>query len=523
MNRALVRRAAAGLAAWLHEQHPDRVADGVVVGFDARHKSDEFAEDTCRGARRRRASRPPAARPAAHAGARLRRPPPRRGGRGDGHRQPQPAAGQRLQGLRPHRRADRAADRRRDLGGHRRGRAAGRRRRSATSTARSCTGSAPRCVDAYLEAVLRDAARCPARRPRASVPVVVYSAMHGVGGDDGRRACSSGPGSAAPALVAEQFEPDPDFPTVAFPNPEEPGAMDLSLATAARRAPTWWWPTTPTPTGWRWPIPDAARRRLAGGCCAGDEIGVLLADAVLADARGARRRAGSTPCWHAASCRRSCSAAWRPPPASRFEETLTGFKWIARAAGPEPPAAVRLRGGARLLRRRPRARQGRHQRRAGRGRRVAALGGSGAALADRLDDAGARSTACTPPASGRSGPTASTAWRASPRPCARCAASPPAAVAGRAVAGIEDLAVAADPTELPPGDVLVSASTAPGSSSARAAPSPSSSATSRSSSRSPGRRRRARVEGERALDALDAAYRPPLTDLILTPDRGLSS
>src|SRR4051812_19243320 len=48
MNRALVRRAAAGLAAWLHEHHAERIGDGVIVGLDARHKSDAFAEDTCR-------------------------------------------------------------------------------------------------------------------------------------------------------------------------------------------------------------------------------------------------------------------------------------------------------------------------------------------------------------------------------------------------------------------------------------------------------------------------------------------
>ena len=60
---------------------------------------------------------------------------------------------------------------------------------------------------------------------------IVLTAMHGVGGEVARRALNLA-GFNDIHVVEEQFAPNPDFPTVAFPNPEEPGALDLAIALA---------------------------------------------------------------------------------------------------------------------------------------------------------------------------------------------------------------------------------------------------------------------------------------------------
>ena len=86
---------------------------------------------------------------------------------------------------------------------------------------------------AYLDAVVAAAAgACPPDPGRTELNVV-YTPMHGVAGSLMLRALRQA-GFAAPHVVAAQAEPDPDFPTVAFPNPEEPGALDLALADARR-------------------------------------------------------------------------------------------------------------------------------------------------------------------------------------------------------------------------------------------------------------------------------------------------
>ena len=165
----------------------------------------------------------------------------------------------------PARRADRAARGRRD---RRRDRARSAAvRRGAARPRHGWTTLGDDVLDAYLDARRRPCSRPDGPRDLRSC----YTPLHGVGGDGAARGRWRAAGFAAPYVVAEQAEPDPDFPTVAFPNPEEPGAMDLALAAAAdaRRRPGRS-PTTPTPTGCAVAVPrpgsgrrlaDAARRR----------------------------------------------------------------------------------------------------------------------------------------------------------------------------------------------------------------------------------------------------------------------
>jgi len=113
----------------------------------------------------------------------------------------------------------------------------------------------------------------------------VYSAMHGVGGRSIERAFKLA-GMPEPVVVKEQHAPDGTFPTVAFPNPEEPGAMDRLLAVA--KACNVQVALANDPDADRLavaiPMKDGSWRRLAG-----DEIGWLLADHILRNTTGSDR------------------------------------------------------------------------------------------------------------------------------------------------------------------------------------------------------------------------------------------
>jgi phosphomannomutase len=109
--------------------------------------------------------------------------------------------------------------------------------------------------------------------------------MHGVGGEVLLRAFEAA-GLPAPSVVAEQFEPDGTFPTVSFPNPEEPGAMDLLIELATRTGAHVAIANDPDADrlGVAIPQADGSWRRLAG-----DEIGWLFGDYLLANTSGDRR------------------------------------------------------------------------------------------------------------------------------------------------------------------------------------------------------------------------------------------
>ena len=160
----------------------------------------------------------------------------------------------------------------------------------------------------------------PSLVPRRGDLVVAYTAMHGVGAET-TRAVFAAAGMAEPVSVPEQDAPDPAFPTVAFPNPEEPGATDLLKALAL---------------GAHADVaiandPDADRCAVVcgGRQLTGDEVGALLADWLLR--RGVRGTYASSLV--SGSLMHVVAGAAGQPSA----ETPTGFKWIIRAGSDEAP------------------------------------------------------------------------------------------------------------------------------------------------------------------------------------------
>jgi phosphomannomutase len=187
-------------------------------------------------------------------------------------------------------------------------------------------------AQAYLDAVVAAAAGSGSGRPELNV---VYTPMHGVAGDLMLRAMAQA-GFAAPHVVAAQARPDPDFPTVAFPNPEEPGALDLALADAVRLGADLL--VASDPDGDRLAV--AARRPGAGLAgwvvLTGDQVGALLGASLLdrtaGDADPGNRLVAATIVSSTLLSKIAATAG------ARYAETLTGFKWIVRAADGVPGA-----------------------------------------------------------------------------------------------------------------------------------------------------------------------------------------
>ena len=216
MNRVVVARAAAGLAAYLVANE----GTAVVIGYDARRNSDVFAADTAQimAGAGLRAMLLPSALPTPVLAFAIRElgcdagvmvtashnPPDDNGYKvylGDGSQIVPPADAEISECI------------------------------AAVGPLASIPRSDEyRTLDAtVLDAYVARAASLLGDGPRAVS--AVYTAMHGVGGEVFMRAVERA-GFGAPAKVAAQFAPDGRFPTVSFPNPEEPGAMDLSLADA---------------------------------------------------------------------------------------------------------------------------------------------------------------------------------------------------------------------------------------------------------------------------------------------------
>ena len=170
-------------------------------------------------------------------------------------------------------------------------------------------------VDAYID---RIAAWVPSDAPRQLR--WVYTPLHGVGGSLVERVVEAC-GFPAGNVVTEQAEPDPKFPTVAFPNPEEPGAIDLAVKLAQRISADLVIANDPDADRLAAAVVINGQWRMLRG----DELGALLGDDALR--RGVR---GTYACSIVSSSMLAAMAAAHDQP---FAYTLTGFKWIGRVPG----------------------------------------------------------------------------------------------------------------------------------------------------------------------------------------------
>jgi phosphomannomutase len=310
MNRALVRRATAGVAAWLHEQGLD---GPVVVGRDARHGSADFAAETAAvlsGAGfevlvlPRPLPTPVTAFATLHEGAvagimitASHNPPQDNGYKlylGDGAQIVGPV--------------DEEISACIDAVGP-------------LAAIPLDDGRVAVLGDEVLDAYVAGAVALVPPGPRELV--TVYTAMHGVGAETVRRAFADA-GFAAPHEVVAQVEPDPDFPTVAFPNPEEPGALDLSLALAGEVGADLVLANDPDADRLAVAVPDPSAR---GGWRAltGDELGTVLADHLLRQGVHDADEVVATTVVSSRLLSKLAAAA-----GVAYGEALTGFKWVVR-------------------------------------------------------------------------------------------------------------------------------------------------------------------------------------------------
>ncbi len=169
-------------------------------------------------------------------------------------------------------------------------------------------------VDHYLDTVAGLAGDGP--RDLA----IVYTPLHGVGGTSVVQVLETA-GFTAPQVVEQQEQPDPDFPTVGFPNPEEPGAMDLALALAERTNADLVVANDPDADRCAVAVPGLHGWQMLSG----DEVGALLAHHLITTGHTGTF---ATSIVSSSLLGKLAAAAGQP-----YVETLTGFKWISRAEG----------------------------------------------------------------------------------------------------------------------------------------------------------------------------------------------
>ncbi len=308
MNRVVVLRAAAGLAAYLLDQGATK-GSSVVIGYDARRNSDVFARDTAEvmtGAGLKALVLPrPLPTPllafairefGCVAGVMVtasHNPPQDNGYKvylGDGSQIVPPADA----GI-----ADRIA-------------AVGRLEDVPRGDAGTLLEET--IIDRYLDTVAELAEDGPRDLN------IVYTPLHGVGGTSVVQVLETA-GFSPPRIVAEQEEPDGTFPTVSFPNPEEPGAMDLAMALADKSHADIVVANDPDADRCAAAVTGAHGWRMLRG----DEVGALLASHLL---KRGKQGVYATSIVSSSLLGRMAEKAGQP-----YAETLTGFKWIGRVEG----------------------------------------------------------------------------------------------------------------------------------------------------------------------------------------------
>jgi phosphomannomutase len=329
MNRAIVRATTAALAAWLRDRDPASAEAGVVIGCDARHRSDVFADETARvlagaGFRvhvlPRQQPTPLLAFAVRHlqaaAGVMItasHNPPADNGYKlylSDGAQIVPPADAEiqaAISRLGPLSQIPLA---------------------EAASPLISQPGDA--VAQAYLDAVC---AISPAP-PSAAWLRFVYTPLHGVAAGLAQRAFRQA-GFPAPDIVAAQAEPDPGFPTVAFPNPEEPGALDLAIELGRRTSADLVIANDPDGDRLAVAVPedDARRswRRLSG-----DQVGALLGAYLLGRAGAGQATSAADELLVSTIVSSTLLSRIADRAGAQYSETLTGFKWIMRASDSRP-------------------------------------------------------------------------------------------------------------------------------------------------------------------------------------------
>ena len=175
--------------------------------------------------------------------------------------------------------------------------------------------------DSVLDAYLARAVALLGSGPREVN--AVYTAMHGVGGEVFMAAVQRA-GFTAPSTVAAQFAPDGRFPTVSFPNPEEPGAMDLSLADARAQGADVIIANDPDADR------CAAGIRYGGDyrMLTGDEVGALLAWWIAE--RGRRDGSPARGVYAQSIVSGTLLERIATDAGLGYATTLTGFKWISK-------------------------------------------------------------------------------------------------------------------------------------------------------------------------------------------------